>query len=142
MDDYNKQSVFNAGVAQAERIDVLQRALNGARFNPQQFNPETETFNYQIMIDSLNGLMMECWSKAKESEQKEMNRLRNLLHDYIIVSPPIRIATSTKGEVYYWDTVVYQSILKLLSYYEQLIRDVLDAHGMNSPNRDDDDDQI
>ena len=33
MDEERKKSIFNAGVAQAERIDSLQRALNSARFN-------------------------------------------------------------------------------------------------------------
>lgn len=139
-DENSKQSLFNAGVAQAERIDSLQRAINAARYNPMDINIETKTFNYQIILSSLNGLLMESWSKLTTTEKKEIRRTRELIDKYIKNYPPISMANSVRdGNEYQWNLDNYDRLLTLLKIYETQIKDVLDAHSLNSPDKEDDD---
>lgn len=138
-DDNSKISVFNAGVALAIRLDSLQKALNAARFNLQQFNPETETFNYQIMIDSLNSLRMESWSKLDKDEKVNLQRVDKLVKSFIKFRAPINEITTTTGKSYSWNPENFTALVELLDIYERLIKDALDRHALNSPNRDDDD---
>src|SRR5437867_4355431 len=127
--DYNensKISMFNAGVAQAERIDSLQRAINAARFNPQDFNVETKTFHYQIIISSLNGLMMEAWSKLDNKEQIFLSKLDKLINDFIKVNPVINQNYGIKtGMEFSWNSDNYRKLLYLLSLYEKTIKEYL-----------------
>lgn len=138
--DEGKKSVFNAGVAQAERIDALQRAINYARFNILMPNPDTGTYNYQIIIDSLNGLAMEVWSKASVKEQKIINRVSNLTMMFVSANPPVKKVIKNGEEAEEIDDDNLTKLRMILTLYERVIRDALDEHNLNSPNKDWDDD--
>lgn len=142
-DEYNKQSVFNAGVAQAERIDSLQRAVNMARFNPQEINQDTRTFNYQVMISSLDSLAMEAWSKATAAEQKLLTSMNSVIHSMSNAFPILIENMNHRGQMELeWDVNNFNKLMKTLMIYEKIIKDVLDAHSLNSPTKDDDDDGL
>ncbi|HEY5631621.1 MAG TPA: hypothetical protein VIR31_05800 [Nitrososphaeraceae archaeon] len=141
-EDENKQSLFNAGVAQAQRIDSLQRAINSARFNPQQINSETLTLNYQVLISSLDGLLKEAWSKLTDPERKELLKLNNLLKSMQETYPPIERIEVEGDETTSLNYSNYTRLLKIIDIYERKVKDALDAHGLNSPNKDDDDDGL
>lgn len=136
----SKQSVFNAGVALAMRLDSLQTALNAARYNPQQFNLETETFNYQIMIDSLEALRMESWSKLDKPEKETLNQMSKLIKNFLESFSPIKQLSNQTGEKRFnWNMKNYNQLMQVLKIYEEQIKQALDAHSLNSPNKDDDD---
>ena len=135
-DSEGKQSVFNAGVAMAERIDFLQRAINSSRFNPLALNPETQTFNYQVMIDANDALLNEAWSKLTETERKEARRMRKLVKDFILMKPIV--SKSNKGELRV-NNENYAKFMELIDLYEKLNKELLDSHSLNSPDSDDDD---
>lgn len=140
--DDSKQSVFNAGVAFAERIDALQRAINAARFNPQSYNEETGTFNYQVIITSLHGLLMESWSKLDDEERIILVRYDNMIN---LMTELFPIVTSTKTENennFFWNYENYKRLMVILNLHEKNIKDALDNHSLNSPNRDDDDEGL
>lgn len=135
------KSQFNAGVALTQRIDSLQRAINAARYNPFAINPETMTYNWQVMIDSLNGLYQEGRPKFTDAEQKDCEQIRGVVDKLIEFSPPVM--TQTQGRYgTQRQSVDYESwtkLKKLLTIYEQKLRQYFDVHNLNSPNREDDD---
>lgn len=135
-DSEGKQSVFNAGVAMAERIDFLQRAINAARFNPLAMNPETQTFNYQIMIDANDALLNEAWSKLTEKEKTQARRIRKLVKEFVMIKPIV--SRSNKGEMRV-NNENYLRFMELIDIYEKINKELLDAHSLNSPDSDDDD---
>jgi hypothetical protein len=135
-----KQSKFNAGVALAERIDSLQRALNAVRFNLRRYNIETETFNFKVFIDALDGLKMEAWSKLTKDERKELTKIKELIESTLRYLSPVESHINLHGEIQYdWDEKNFTSLEKILFIYERKIKEALDRHNFNSPNADDDD---
>ena len=133
-DDEGKMSKFNAGVALTERIDSLQRALNMARFNPLSPNQDTGTFNYQVMINANDGLLSECWAKLTDSEKKQADRIRKLVHKMVELFPPI--VQGQEGPKINKNN--YRKFNELILIYEKMNKDILDSHNLNSPNVDSD----
>lgn len=143
--DYNedKQSKFNAGVALAERIAGLQSALNAVRYNLQQFNMETNTYNFQIFADSLDGLMKEVWSKANKGEKVILEQLNNLVRSSLKYRSPLEEYRDLQGNTQLaWNFENLEAMRKLFDIYEKELRIALDTHKLNSPNIDDDDEGL
>lgn len=133
----SKISKFNAGVAQAERIDALQRAINSARYNLQMVNQDTQTFNFEVVLSSLDGLMMEGWSKATLTEQEMMQRFSNLIRNAMKLHPPVRIINQKGQEIPIKMHGDFENFCKLLSLYERLIKEVFEEHDLNAPSMKD-----
>lgn len=137
------KSKFNAGVALAERIDSLQRAMNAARFNPRDFNPETKTFNFQIFISAADGLAMEGWSKFDRKEREMVSRVRAVIKKFQENKPSYYYDAGMDGETeFMWNEKNFDILMRLLEIYEKTIKDSLEHHDLNSPNKDDDDDGL
>ena len=130
----SKKSVFNAGIAATERIDALQRSLNAARFNLKMFNMETGTFNYEIMISSLNGLFHEAWAKLDPEEKVEGETIYSLIRSCMRIFPPIK--QSKMDNTKYIDENNWEKLERLLIIYERTIKEYLDKHNLNAPNQE------
>lgn len=136
MDDYeDKKSVFNAGVAQVERIDSIRRAIISSRFNPLGLNEETGTFNYEVIISSCDILLNEAWAKLSPKEKTLGENTRKLIRRFLEINPPIK-KTSSGLRI---NNESYKKLLELLNYYEQIIQIFLDAHNLGNPSLDEDD---
>lgn len=135
--DYNseRQSLFNAGVAMAERIDALQRALNAARFNPLAFNPGTGTYNFEIMIRSCDGLISEAIGKMNDKEKESVKLIQQIIIDYQKFYPIFR---NTKDGLKI-NMTNWEKLYPLIKHYEIYSKGVLDNHNFNSPDFDSDD---
>ena len=134
-DEDSKRSLFNAGVALAERIDQLQRAINMARFNPLAIDNNLGIYNYQVMVYSNDGLLQESWAKLTEKEKLEGKRIKNLVHNFIETFPLIK-------EVEGKPVIInhnYKKFCILITLYENKNKIFLDEHNLNAPNMDDDD---
>ena len=142
-DEESKQSVFNAGVAKAERIDSLQRALNASRFNLTLPNFDTGTYNYDVMLTCLETLRLEAWAKGTKVERVYLDKIRKHIDEIKEKYCPYKECYNIDGErELVWDNKKLNIIKKILVRYEEIIRDVLDAHALDAPNKDYDDDYI
>lgn len=135
MSEEGKKSIFNAGIAQVERIDELQKSMNMARFNPLMFNPVIGIFNYEVMIKSQDGLLEESWSKLTTPERDKGDKIKNLIHEFVEIKP-IFIESNTGLKI---NTENYKRFKKLIDIYAKNNKIFLDAHNLNSPNIDEDD---
>lgn len=135
-DENNKLSIFNAGVSLAQRIDELQRAINAAKYNPVSFNPEVSKFNYEIMLTS-NDLLFNCaWSKLKSIERERGEKLRKIVHKLVELNP---IVTQHQNDIKVNRTNL-KKFLDLFLVYERAVLEFLEAHDLQSPNKDTDGD--
>ena len=138
----SNKSKFNAGVALAERIDAMQKAINMSRFNLTAFNPDTGTRNYQVILCSIDSLKSECSSKATPTEKDMMNKLSLIAHTIMSDSDLSPI------QIHYIDDQPEEIIIqpnldrikRILDYYEDNVKLVLEAHDLNSPNKQEEDD--
>lgn len=131
----NRQSRFNAGVALAERVDALQRAINASKFNPIAQNFETGTFNFENMTTATDSLMHEAWGKLNKLEKEFCLRIMQLMRDYKKQFPPVKFDKNGNLQV---NKMNYEKYLELQYYYERKAKEMLDAHALNAPDSDDD----
>lgn len=132
----SNKSFFNAGMAMAERIDSLQRALNAARFNPLAINEELSKPNFEIMKSACDGLVNECWGKMTVDERKEATSLKKVSDDFLIYKKIL----IQKGNDVKINNDNYRSFMILLDMYEKKCKVYLEAHDLNSPNKPTDSD--
>lgn len=133
-DEEGKLSKFNAGVAQTERLDSLQRAINMARFNPLSMNMDTGTYNYQVMINANDCLLNECWAKLKKDEKTYGDRIKLLVHQTVELYPPVTYGKDGAKV----NVNNYKKFMEVINIYEKTTKTFLDTHNLNSPNVDDD----
>lgn len=135
MGEDSKKGFFNAGMAQAERIDILQRVLNDARFNITQVNMSYGKLNYEIMIKACEGLLKECWGKLTPEEKVTGTRYNNicwlfLKNNAIIIQGRDDTKINNKN---------LNKLEELINKFENLMREYLEEHGLNNPNKEEDD---
>lgn len=137
MSEDNRKSIFNAGVALAERIDGLRRAINAAKYNPTAFNPEVGKFNFEIMVTSADNLLDEAWGKLTDKERLEGDKYSKLINQQLLVKPII-IGIGSKDPKINKDNL--QKFLVLFTLYERRIRVYYEEHDLDSPNKEYDSD--
>ena len=132
-----KRSKFNAGIAQTERIDMLQRAINAAKFNPLMKNFETGTFNFEVMISAADCLSREGWDKFNEPERKELTTYEKIVKSWVRTFFPV---TYMKNGDFKINQKYLEKFLELYDLWEKRIKIYLGKHELNAPSRDEDDD--
>lgn len=141
MENYSDEgfkSVFNAGVAMAERIDSLQRVINTARFNITSYNPDVSRFNYEVWISAIDSLLNEAWAKLTGNEKEAGEKIRALVVETLKWHPPM---IRGKNGDYKFNKDNMERLMRLVDIYEKNVKVYLDNHDLNNPNKDDDDDE-
>jgi len=137
MDEYeDRKSRFNAGVALAERLDALQRAINAARYNPLMVNPETGTYNYENIYSSFHSLTDEAWGKLSDGEKQHCLRLLNVAEQYKKVCPPIKLDKNGTTKI---NAKNFEQYMNFLNHAVRKAKEFLDRHNFNAPDSDGDD---
>lgn len=135
-EEENKVSVFNAGVAQAIRIDEQQKILNAVRFVPLVFQPMYGDYGYSVRISALHNLAYEAWGKCKDVEKQLVEKFEKLIKLQLELHPIVEQIVNDDGEsktmIYYEN---YETLNHILNIYEKNVKMILDAHNFNSPNR-------
>ncbi len=131
-----KKSKFNAGVAHAERIDALQRAINVAKFNPLGQNGETGTFNYQVMMSGADCLVAEGWEKFTPKEKIVMAKMTKIMKGLHKHFPPMD--SDRHGQLII-NQKNYEGFLNFFEIYERKLKELYGEHHLNSPSKDEDD---
>lgn len=138
MADYDdaKKSRFNAGIAQTERIDSLQRAINGAKFNPLMKNFETGTYGYEIIMDALDVMIDEGWEKFTTKEREIVLRMNKVLRSMHKFFPPISL---DKDNVQSINKINYDKFMEFARMFGRKLKEYYGNHDLNAPNYDEDD---
>ena len=136
MGDDSKKSVFNAGVAFAERIDGLRRAINTSKYNPIAYNQEVGKFNYEIMLASADILLDESWGKLTPKEREEGDKYSKILNKMLKLNPII-VGNNREPKI---DKDKLDKFMELFTLYERKIRIYYEAHDIDSPNKEQEDD--
>lgn len=138
--DHGKTSKFNAAVLQMQRIHDLQERLNRAKINQLAYSEDVGLFNYEIILNTINALYLEVEPKLGTKENKKGLLLKEAIEDSLKKNP---VHFEKKTLTYpYRPTIQFnknnwENIRKVIFFYESLVRDFLEIHGMNSPPNDD-----
>lgn len=137
MEEDVRRSRFNAGIAQTERIDALQRAINSAKFNPLMRNFETGTFNFEVMISAADCLGREGWDKFSKTEREDLEKIEKLTKTWVKTFFPI--AQERNGD-FRINQKHLETFLKFYDMWEKELKILLGKHDLNAPTRDEDED--
>lgn len=140
-DDKSDKSMFNAGVQQVIEVRTLQNVLNRARIDLISMN-QNPNFpfvpNYQLCLEILNSLFNEVKPKCNAPNEKEViQNIKNVAEQFIVKHPiikNIRINDKLTPVVDYPNLNIFK---KILDDYENLVREALEKHEMNSPSKAD-----
>lgn len=140
MDDEGKQALFNAGLFQPRRLDRLQSILNSVRFSPLMYNDIFQCYNYEVIFNCLTSMFFEGEQKFSDKEKFKGNAMRTAIRDFMKNYPVHELRKRvTDGEKEIIINNNNWTILnKHLEAYETEIRGMIDSHGLNSPENEDD----
>ena len=136
-EDYSGTSKFNAGMLQMQRIHTLQDTVNRAKINPLALNEEVGVYNYEIIISCTTSLYQECCPKLKPDDKKKVEEVIEKIDSWLIDSPFFKQTTKRLGNPETkFEKISWRYFNKLLFIYENLVRDMIEKVGMNSPPED------
>lgn len=136
VDDEGRKSIFNAGVAQTERVDEIQREINRAWFNPLQKHMETGMWNFQIIIAGYDRIFDgETWAKLPDNLKEKGIAIQSVVHDFIKLNP---IITEQKNGTLKINRENYENLIDRLRVWQRIIKVILDKVEFDSPNKDED----
>ena len=138
--DQGKTSKFNAAVLQMQRIHDLQERLNRAKINPLAYSEDVGLFNYEIILNTITALYLEVEPKLSKVENEKGLVLKEAIEDFL-EKTPVHFEKKTLTYPYrptiQFNKQNWESVRKVIFFYESLVRDFLEIHGMNSPPNDD-----
>jgi hypothetical protein len=131
----NILSKFNAGMFQTERIHTLQSRLNDCNANLSAFNGDFNCWNFELAFKTLCSLFSEVYPKLLiEEKNLGINFIESLddnAKKFLILEQD-----ENKNKLQLNDKN-FKSYCKILFRFELMIKDYLDNHGLNNPNKDD-----
>lgn len=137
-EDVGKLSKFNAAAFQMKRIADLQERINIVSLNPLAMNEQFGVFNYEIWVTSCDSLLQEVGAKLSTKERENIKKVRNKLHAFLNRNPILKEKRMINGSrETKLNKNVWRVTYKAITIYEEYVRELLDIHQMNSPERDD-----
>jgi len=140
--DTGKSSQFNAGLLQMKRLHETQDLLNRANLNPLALNEEVGVYNFEILFSSVNSLLNEASPKLGKVEREDAEFMRDAIKNFMLKKPVFEVKKNIKvgsnGMVNKFNETNWRTLQRWLTKYETLVRDLLDKHSMNSPDKEDD----
>ena len=139
MQDYDtgKESEWNEASLKSRRLDDIQSLINFYRMNPLGISEGK--FNYENLLMAIGILYGEGRSKYKESEKKEIDKLKELINKLIKLMPPHipcykdGISGGVKSFIFNQDN--YDKIMETLYIFEMKVKDYNDEHGLTTKNK-------
>jgi hypothetical protein len=127
---------FNDASFQMRRISEIQSNINNLRTVPLNFNPNLNTYNYQLLFSNLCSLLFETWGKMTTKEREEAERIRKLGIRVLRVNPPhktVKNITTNMPQVIV-DPLIWNELEELLIEFEKTIKVSMDKHGLSNPS--------
>lgn len=129
-------SKFNPAQHKMNRINDISRTINEAKLSLFSWNPTWNSWNYIVWFVGLTILYGEVFIKFSEDEKKECEKIRKAINDCLLKYP---IQEQLKNGR--WSRVNmerFEIFKKFIGIYEDKVKEMQDAHGLDTPNREDD----
>lgn len=134
-----KKSEWNSASYKMKRLDEAYSELNNINKNLKAFNPYG-TYNFELKKILCDNIFNEVESKLTNDEKKVSKKfiegLENFMKQYkIIIFKRKNIYDTPQPNI---NEKIYPILMKYLSAYELLVRDLIDVHGMDTAYGEDD----
>ncbi len=138
MDDYGidntKSAQFNAAMHFVNRVGLSQANINEANVNPTAYNVSAGVYNYELILRETINLYREVKPKLPYKKIEFAEKMKDLLVNFLSAYPVhIRIDGRPQLAKKRWDI-----FWGMLDSYQDLIKQYLDDHEVNNPNKRED----
>jgi hypothetical protein len=139
-DNIGKESTYNEAALKMQRIDMAQKTINMLRTDMLGFDLQINSYNYKIIVNELLSLLQEVRGKLSDDEKRLSILWRDaiiLLMERLEVYDKI-INTGISGSTNFkrLNKTNWDKLRKSIFALEDFTRDMLELHGMSSPNAD------
>jgi len=117
--------------------------VNHCKINPREFNPEYNSYNYEVWINNLEIISSEIGSIMTKEESELCTKVYKLILSGLKFKPPhaqrrndgFSNKTKTIFNMENWEELHI-----LISIYEKVLREVEDTHDLAGPTKNEEDD--
>lgn len=137
METGGKVSEWNEATLKIIRLHELQQTINMLKMNPLQRTDGK--FNYEWLLNNIDALYGEGYSKYTPTERKTVDRLRKMAFDSLKYLPPHyrtqqdKVASSQTAFVL--NTKNYEMLMEILEKFVRKVKDLNDDHGLTTKNK-------
>jgi len=133
-------SEWNEGNLKNLRLHEAQEIINFSKMFP--LTKTGGKYNYELWIHGVNVLYGEGKAKYSDKEVLEVERIKNVLEEKLIINPPIRFIKNHKLNNQNDEAQVevkidqdnYLKLKKLIEIFESFVKSFNDAHGLSTRN--------
>ena len=135
----DKVSKFNEGALQMLRIHDLQGKINQATPHLLHFFEDERLYGYQIKLDCITQLFVECSSKLKAHESNKGEDLRKEINAFLLKYPIHKLLSNnvSHNPETRLNMESFKIVKEALHSYDILIRGYLEKHGLSAPEGED-----
>ena len=141
MSAYSKEgqiSEWNEGTLKSIRLHEAQQMINLAKVDLLRRLPDG-SHNYDLWFAGINNLYGEGYSKYKETERVEVDKVYDLIQSLLAFLPPFKYASEDsfngKKQREILNAENWKSIKKLGEIFEKKVKIYNDAHGFSTKNQ-------
>lgn len=128
-------SKFNPAQHKMNRINNISEIINECKLNLEAWNYQFNDWNFNIYLKSLNILYKEVKPKFSDNEKKHCELIKDSIEMAMIEFP---ISQRSRNKWTRIDEFRLSIFKKHIEIYEDVIRSYQDAHGLDTPNMEDD----
>lgn len=133
------QSQFNQAQFEQIRLHEVKRIVNEVSINLLAWNEIYQSYNYEVMFNTLNVYLGEVTSKFTPGENEALDKLRNeletVLFGYDIFVQPKQSPMMSKPSPVKINKRVWKIVKEGLFQYQKLILKTSHVHGLGNPTK-------
>jgi len=132
------KSKFNEAFLKMHRFHKLQDSINLSSMNPLEMNMNLGVYNYQIIIQAINGLLKECWSKLNNEDKTNAVELKEMVENLLRKKPVHEFPKnqSSNSPIVKINKHNWELLERWIFKYETHVRGLIGKAGYDSPNAD------
>jgi hypothetical protein len=137
METQGKVSEWNEATLKIIRLHEIQGTINLLKMDP--LGRSDGKFNYVWLINNVDALYGEGYSKYTTKERAEVDKIRKLTFDCLKYMPPHK-NTKTEGfnvarSAYLLNKYNYDMLMELIEMFVRKVKDLNDDHGLTTKNK-------
>lgn len=129
-------SKFNPAQHKMNRLNELSRIINETKLSLKSWNNEFNDWNYNLYFLAVTSLYEEVFVKFSEEEKMSCDVLR-----IAIEAMKVKYPIQERGKKNKWtglDSRRFNIFMKWMRKYEEIVKELQDEHGLDTPNQEDD----
>jgi len=140
-DMIGEQAQFNQAKFEMERLYELMLRIDRCNIDPTGYNYEMNMYNYEIIFNDLSSVFFLISSKLKETEEKDIIKIKDLLSDCFELLPVWNFYSEenfgNKKDFKKLNKQNWARIKCLLDKFRLQLEELMNTHKIGNPSKED-----